>query len=49
MLHAVDRLLCDNDLDDESWATLTTHLDTREAIERGVGPAAPIASAARRG
>jgi hypothetical protein len=49
MLHAVDRLTRDRDLDDESWAVLTTHPDTRQAIERRVGPAAPIGSAARRG
>lgn len=33
MLHAVDVLVQDRDLDDDSWAALRGHLDAREAIE----------------
>jgi AhpD family alkylhydroperoxidase len=33
ILHAVDALHGDQDLDDATWAALRTHLDEREAIE----------------
>lgn len=33
MLLAVDMLVRDHDIDDETWAELTSHLDTRGAIE----------------
>lgn len=33
MLHAVDTLVRDRDLDDAAWSDLVAHLDTREAIE----------------
>jgi AhpD family alkylhydroperoxidase len=33
MLQAVDMLLRDRDLDDETWSALRAHLDEREAIE----------------
>ena len=33
LLHAVDALHSDHDLDDAAWALLRSHLDEREAIE----------------
>ena len=33
MLRAVDMLVCDHDLDDDTWAELTAHLDVRGSIE----------------